>query len=430
VNSLVSGPSSLESARVTKATVPVAAVSNDKSVVSQVSGVFGRDSLIPTGTIPTLDPARGTFSGPFPAADGATVTLGALVAEIAGPAGAAAARLDSITLGSAYDNVPHLYWFTAGGLGLDPGTSTTISLPIDQPDETGVTSASASFSAQPVDAQRAARFGGNGSYVLPGDLQFSVPGPDYLTLPGRGCVNNRAGFGTTGACAYNGSRWFAGPSPANNETQDDPIGCNTANFSGVPMPCFNNAGALPGVTTIHQTQCYQSAGGGGCREMTGITSGAKRAADFNVHWGEGGAVDSVIDVTHNVPVPFNPVAGGTWGILNPGAATGASPDGSATLTNLDFACVEPFRTLATGSFLCPDGTPAYALSSTAVPGTVGFFSGGGYPPAVPITDGATAGFAMYIVGDMFTFELEGGALPAAGTVWALRAYVGAMACPL
>jgi hypothetical protein len=192
------------------------------------------------------------------------------------------------------------------------------------------------------------------------------------------------------------------------------------------MPCFNNAGALPGVTTIHQTQCYQSAGGGGCREMTGITSGAKRAADFNVHWGEGGAVDSVIDVTHNVPVPFNPVAGGTWGILNPGAATGASPDGSATLTNLDFACVEPFRTLATGSFLCPDGTPAYALSSTAVPGTVGFFSGGGYPPAVPITDGATAGFAMYIVGDMFTFELEGGALPAAGTVWALRAYVGAI----
>jgi hypothetical protein len=33
---------------------------------------------------------------------------------------------------------------------------------------------------------------------------------------------------------------------------------------------------------------------------------------------------------------------------------------------------------------------------------------------------------MYISGDMFTFELAGGALPAAGTVWALRQYVGAI----
>ncbi len=424
VNSLVSGPSSLESARVTKATVPVPAVSNDKSVVSQVQGVFGRDSLIPSGTIPTLDPARGTFSGPFPAADGAAVTLGALVAEIAGAEGAAAARLDSIVLGSAYQGVAHQYWFTAGGLGLPPATSTTITLSILQTQEVGATSAASSFQAQPVDAKKATRFGGNGSYVLPGDLQYNLPGPDYQTLPGRGCVNNRPGFGTTGACAYNGSRWFAGPSPQNNETQDDPIACNTGNFSGVPMPCFNNAGALPGVTTIHQTQCYQSAGGGGCRESTGIASAVKRAADYNVYWGEAGVVDSVMDVTHNVVVPFNASANASWGILNPATAAAGSPDASATLTNMDFACVEPFRTYAAGGFVCPDGTPAYALSTTAVPGTVGFFSGGGYPPAVPITNGVTAGFAMYIVGDMFTFELEGGALPPAGTVWALRAYVG------
>jgi hypothetical protein len=33
---------------------------------------------------------------------------------------------------------------------------------------------------------------------------------------------------------------------------------------------------------------------------------------------------------------------------------------------------------------------------------------------------------MYITGDMFIFELEGGALPAAGTVWALRQYAGAI----
>ena len=44
-------------------------------------------------------------------------------------------------------------------------------------------------------------------------------------------------------------------------------------------------------------------------------SGAARAADFNVYWGTGGLVDSVIDVTHDVIVPFSPNIGGRWGIL-------------------------------------------------------------------------------------------------------------------
>ncbi len=39
-------------------------------------------------------------------------------------------------------------------------------------------------------------------------------------------------------------------------------------------------------------------------------SGAARAADFNVYWGAGGLVDSVIDVTHDVTVPFLPTLGG------------------------------------------------------------------------------------------------------------------------
>ena len=86
-----------------------------------------------------------------------------------------------------------------------------------------------SFPAQPVFANKATRFGGNAEYVLPGDLQYDPAGPDYLTLPGRGCVNSRPGFGTTAACAYNGSRWFAGPSAANNETQEDPMACHTGN---------------------------------------------------------------------------------------------------------------------------------------------------------------------------------------------------------
>jgi hypothetical protein len=207
----------------------------------------------------------------------------------------------------------------------------------------------------------------------------------------------------------------------------DPIAGNTANFSGAPMTSFNNAGGIAGVTTIFQAQCYHAAPGAGCREHTGILSGAKRAADINVYWGEGGVVDSVIDVTHNLPVPFSADrVSASWGILNPGAQTGTSPDGSATLTEIDFACVEPFRTYAAGAWVCPDGTPAYVLSQTAAPGAVGFFSGGGYPPAVPTVPAASPGFGIYVSGDIFTIELEGGALPAAGTVWTLRQVVGAI----
>ena len=427
VNSLVSGPSSLESARLSKAVTPTPSATNTSSTAETGGGVFGRDVELPSGgDLPTIDPERGTFSGPFPPANGGTVALGALVTEVVGNSGAAVARLDSIQLGNTYALVPHVYWFTGGPPGLAPGTTTVFNIPMVLPDEVGVTTAAASFPAQPLDADRAAIYGGNASYVLPGEVQLSMPGTDYLTLPGRGCVNARPGFGDTGACAYNGSRWFDGPSPTTNETLDDPIGCNTGNFSAVPMPCFNNAGALTGVTTIYQTQCYQAAGGGGCRELTGVLSGAKRAADFNVYWGAAGAVDSVIDVTHNVVVPFQATAGGTWGILNPAAQVGPSLDASPTLTTMDFACVEPFRTIGAGGFDCPAGTAAYALSATATPGPVGFFSGGGFPPAVPVVPAGAAGFGLYIAGEFFTFELTGGALPAAGTVWALRQYVGAI----
>ena len=141
--------------------------------------------------LPTIDPAAGTFSGPFPPADGGVVNLGALVVDIVGSEGAAAARLDSIVLGSAYQDVPHQYWFRAGALGLDPSASTVFSIPIEQDEEIGVTEGAASFAAQPVEAQKAAKFGGSGGYVLPGGLEFAVPGVDYLTLPGRGCVECR-----------------------------------------------------------------------------------------------------------------------------------------------------------------------------------------------------------------------------------------------
>ncbi len=76
---------------------------------------------------------------------------------------------------------------------------------------------------------------------------------------------------------------------------------------------------FPGVTTIHQTQCYQAAPGAApCRgPWPACSRGPSAGADLNVYWGAAGVVDSVVDITHNVLVPFDTMAAGSWGILNP-----------------------------------------------------------------------------------------------------------------
>ena len=335
-----------------------------------------------------------------------------------------AAKLDSIQLGSPYQLLPHTYWFTISSSGAEA----TISIPITQPEEVGVTEGDGAVSAIPINNQLAARYGGSSAYKLGASASLSLPGPDYLALYGRGCVNARDGFGEAGACAYNGSRWFDGPSPTANETANDPIGCNTGNFTGAPMPCYNNAGALTGVTTVYQTQCYQSAGGGSCRPVAGIQSGAKRAADINVYWGEAGVIDSVIDVTHNVVVPFDTMAAGSWGILNQAAtAVGAGLDASATLTNADFACVEPFRTYAAGRADLPAGDTGVPAEHDGGARPRGLLQRGRVPAGCSDRAGQpTTASRCTSPGDMFTFELAGGTLPADGTVWALRQYVGAI----
>jgi hypothetical protein len=149
-----------------------------------------------------------------------------------------------------------------------------------------------------------------------------------------------------------------------------------------------------------------------------------------VYWGEGGKIDSVFDVSNDVIVPFiGDHMGGSWGILNPSAAVPAaqSADGMAALTVADFNCVEPLLTYHTGggtaNFRCAVGGVPYLLSQTAVPGPVAFYSAAAPSTAVVAPN---AGFGMYLSGDLFLFELEGGQVPAAGTVWSLRSYIGAI----
>jgi hypothetical protein len=456
VNSAASGPSSLESQRATKAVTPVPAVSNSQVTTTLVTHVIGRNSVAMDTVIktaPTFDAATAKFSGPFQPADGGIVGfVGEFAASVIQPyqTGALTMRLDSLTMGQ-YDatagfggtvgpTIPANYYVTlknatdsfktlvpfsqtldAGG-GFSPGTTEE---------------ASAFFEALTVDSATAAHFEGAPPFKL--QAQATIRAPTGAELGGWGTGCRFGDFGAVTDCQYNGSRWFAGPSPANNETVDNPQAANCApntgaNGSAEPQTAatcgsaanlanVKNAGALPGVDSIQQVLPYIQLNGQ-WRNMDWVLPTVRRAADFNIYWGTGGVVDSVIDVTHDLVVPFETRLGAGWGILNLASGANSVQDARASvLTATDLACVEPWfsATIPEPSVRIQCAGGVAALSNTAVLGSVAFFKtslaeAATKPPAT------NPGFIFYLAGDIFVMSMP--ALPAAGTVWSERSYTG------
>ncbi|MBA2304817.1 MAG: hypothetical protein H0W08_19585 [Acidobacteria bacterium] len=432
VNSLQSGPASLESPRITKAVTPASAASNLETSTTTAVSLVGRGTILDTAVAtPGLDSATGRFDGPFPPATGFEFGLVELVQALLPASGSVTVSLDSLQLGSAYENgagepgTPAIYFLTAS-----TGSSTSqVQIPVLQDQAAARTSNSTYLEAVSVEEASARRFGGREGFRLHGRLDLELPGNYYTSAWGRGCVNRAAGFaaaGTTG-CEYNGARWFDGPSPQRNETKSDPQGAHPP-ASATPGPTLDldNAGELTAVATIQMPLAYETAEAG-YRAIEGVLGGAQRAADFNLFWGSDGRIDSVVDVTHNVAVPFDSLRlAGSWGVLNQAAtaAPGAFDGRPGVLTSMDFTCVEPLRSFAAvqGSYPCP--APAYTLSRLAAPGPIAIWD----QAATNATTAAVrpgAGFALYVSGNVTIFELTSG-LPAAGTVWSLRTYVGAI----
>ena len=454
INSLVSGPSSLESARVTKAVFPAPSPSNQQIETSVARHVVGRgvatDTLFPT---PTLDPVTGRFSGPIPPAGGGVVEF---VGEFAGAViqpdqgGELSMRLDSIqpgqwsttaccAVGSA--GFPTVYFLTLQNPSDPPVTVTVPVAPAYNFPGPALVADTSIFQAVVVKPEVAQKFEGAPPFTLSAFGAIQVPSPGVNGGWGLGC---RAGdfstlVGSTVAltqCPYNGSRWFEGPSPQRNETAVDPNGGNCFPSSGgstatlastgtCNLTAFNNAGALPGVDVIQQSMEYVSFNGE-FRNQPWFVGTVHRGADYNVYWGAGGVVDSVIDVSHNVVVPFSATMGSSWGILNgtnPGVAGGfdAQP---TVLTMTDIGCVEPIKSqFAPGqNQRIPCGGATAALESNAVLSNIALFKD------VPLNAQTAAvsgtGFVFYIVGDMFIMQMA--ALPAEGTVWSMRTYSGAI----
>lgn len=455
VNSVQSGPTSLESARITKSTTPTHTATDYAPQVTTTLMIRGRGVLKdPAAPLPALDPVNGTFSGPMPAADGADLGLvGPFLREVVNGSGQFFARLDSLHLGqvdlsgccaAGGAGVPAHYYFTVS----NGASSTQIDIPLQQ--DLGVKATGQGlFDGIVVDNGFGGRYGGGSDFSLLAAIKPTIQPVGYAGGSGLAAALGEPGFaasdfanaGTSGF-RYDGPRWFDGA----NETFAHPTaghcGTGTGACGSASLASYVNAGSMADAPLVYIPQGYLVFNRE-WRNVDAVLGSARRAADVRVYWGAGGVVDSVIDLTHNVPLTFDS-AGGTdpnarlgagWAILNTANTSGAaSNDGRAnTLTPLDWMCVEPFKSQipgAQGFFPCP-GPVTYAVSKTAVLGPVAVGVGDNQSTTAAGSVKNTAnnnggnGFSMYVAG-VLTFFGQMTALPAAGTTWTLRTYSGAV----
>ena len=372
INSTGLGNTSLESAQTTKRVVPRTSAGNYVNTASTSVGIYGRSGELTDREMPTIDPATGKFSKKFPPSDAVSLSLAAFVKELLTEPGEIAFTVDSIriTTFAAASTMDANYYYRI----IAPVGTSRVTFPVHMNATTGAVDASGAFDALAADPTLAAKYGAPpGSYGIGGSFTVRYPSGYYAGVRPRGCVNHAAGFpsGTGQACAYNGPRWFSGA----NETVDNPNSSNPDAFNSglarLPTGFNNVGGGIAGVKTIFEVRSYDDVTSS-WRDVEAVFTPFIQSADYKVYWGAAGKVDSVIDVTHDVPVPFNAsYMGSTWGILNQAATQNGATyfDQRSQLTVSDAGCIEPLRTLNPGGIRCTAGTSP-TLSETAVPGPV------------------------------------------------------------
>jgi hypothetical protein len=419
VNSFISGPSSLESARITKTVTPRAG--SGQEVAGQLSAIqlLGADGSVLTGTDPTLDPATGIFSGPLPPTDGLILGLANFLPELLGATGQVSLTIDSVLPGAELNGIDPVYYARAQGSG---AAVDTFAFPVHQDAFDGLGSGSSSFPATNIDQAQSVRFGGDASYALFGSTTINLSGTWHTTGQGRGDAN-----AAPANSAVNGPRWWSG-TPNENTNDPNGTGCIPSAGGCVQLDLSRTAGALPGVDTIFHVASYLNVPNVPQRNMEALTSTVFRAADIKVVWGANGAIDSVIDLTHKVPVPFSTKIRASWGILNDSSFIlgGTNPAttrdaNTAKLTWSDIFCVDPapsFLAQCGGAAQSPAVLQDHARLSPIVAGRSATYAG---TAAAGYVSGGN-GFIFYLNGHFFLMQMA--ALPAAGTVWNARFYSG------
>ena len=428
VNSTASGPSSLESARVTKTVTPRASTPSETQA-QLVTGLFGDDDVALDPTAPwSIDAATGEFSGAPPPTNALEGVFAPLVPQLL-PELSLVARIDSLTVRTAADGpaCPAL-----NGLGfacyLLHATITKDGVPqtftINEPWPVWSSFGEPSnlvvgLGEVPVaaDSASAARFG-----VPAGFSQFnatvSATLREYIRFSSFEGQASRRGLLVAAAPSYSpgGSRWFSG---SDESTVHPGLGIRVGHLPGVdtvwaPIHHTDFDPATAGVQQFANSaelQCFGYA-----------YAGLGRQADVVFTWGAGGQITSVRDVTHHVPEQFKPTYQASYGFVG-------DFNGNGYIDVRDFNYVEE----ASQWFHSPGGANAAALGCAHIdpgPGGRGLLQQQPVMLPVSVDPAATAGtesgtgFGLYINGERYIFRLTGGTAPAANTTWTLRTYAG------
>ena len=427
INSVKSGPSSLQSSLVPKSVTPRPAGTNAVAPVLVV-GVFGDDttSLNPGKSNLAVDGATGEFSGLVPPTNGASFGFLATVAA-ALPPGAVTAKIDSVGVGANTDistPPPTIY------VSLISGTDTireAIAAPdatfSAAPDSTNDVAFSVAYPLVKYDPARAAALGIASSFVSAARMPVLFSGqtvPLSASDAGHTLIDLR--YGVPGGADADASAYLLHAVWYNEGGTEPPQ--PTINPFGSQS---NTNGALTGVDIIYQPTAYRLpiAGGAAAHEIPVAqryviynTPAAYYPADFVVTWNADSSL-TVRDSTHHVFLPFRTDLGPGWGFVNERVYTAAN--------------------------FYADGYGA------PVPTVVGYHHQYGLHPACDYTGAACtvlqnkaeyeqvdvnnagpatgSGIVLYIDG-MF-FEMQMTALPAAGTKWHLKAVSGTLTatCP-
>jgi hypothetical protein len=406
INSRASGPASLESPLVVKSIVPRRDAANLTEAALEM-GLYGRGQALDQRATFTFDATTGTFSGAPPP----TKLLSVAAAELFLPTLVlAGARIEL-----RVDSVVPSYYEGDYYLTLDQNGQTTslhytglpvtshdhywprLFDPIEVPIPTDPALADTTGQPGVPYAGRAAfAFGVRAVTPYSGDAEW------HEDVDGAFWYSDRlTGLGP--------SRWFSG---------DD---------ESTPYGGYYWRGALDGVNVIHSPQPNYSGGlpDGPLtapvyalfRRLRQATWAVARQADVKFYWGHlPGTLDSVVDVTHNVRVPF--ISSGQYGVgwgfrddIAGRSTTYAPPDG--VVTEYDFAFGPCF----------PEGLPSHTVGACA---TRPFVNTAVLQPVDIDGDGAADGdgFALYFNHEFYLFQTD--ALPA-NTVWTHRSHFGVTA---
>jgi hypothetical protein len=440
VNSLTSGPTSLEGSGETRSTIPqksAQALTTPELKFSILNGAG--QPLNQTASLPTINAQTGTFSGPMPPTNSDFKAAFLPLVERLMPKFKLEATIDSVVAHNAEESVNRcangfnalescwLYFMTFNR----DGVITKSTVAGWSPFHTGACCgdpASTEFligsGPVPADSAALASFGSPAGFVnfsaavsaTFGQVLFNTAAEGHYNRRVGGCAAGGTASATCQANMHGGSRWFAGT----NESVADPAK-------------YHRVGSLPGVDSIFAPVHHTPEGPGLTAPAAGTfatpaqcfayaVGQVGRAADVQFTWGANG-FSSVRDLTHGTDVRFSPNTNASWGFLN------KDGNGNGMIDWIDFSYLPVPAAVADHvlGFCSATGGGSNFESNIAL-----LEQTPRVQPvntrAVPIA-GMTAtgqGFGLYVNGERYIFRLTGGALPASGTVWTLRTYTGSV----